>query len=72
MTKKSTKKQRSIFQLNTASTVRATMMKGTHKNSKMKCDLFVLVDILNTELQICLPDAFFCYTYVFFTDVILN
>ena len=44
--KKSTKKIPNIFQR----AVTATMMGRTYKNSKMKCKMFVTVDILNTKL----------------------
>ena len=45
-------------------------MEETQKNSKVKWNLFVTVDILNIERKICLPDAFFCYNNLLFTYVI--
>ena len=41
--------QVSFRYVNTGSIVRATKMDRTCKNCMMKCNLFVLVDILNIE-----------------------
>ena len=45
--------------------VRAAMIKRSYKNIKKKCNLFVQVVILNTE--ICLSEVLFCYINLFFT-----
>ena len=63
--------QVSFRKLNTFSTF-FTVMERIYENNKMKCNLFVLVDNLNIELYIYFSDVFFCYTNLFFTDVIFN
>ena len=42
--------QVSFRQLNTVSVVRATIVKRIYKINKMRCNLFLLVDILRMEL----------------------
>ena len=58
--------------LNTVSIARGTMMGRTYENNKMKCNLFMLVDILNINFKFVLLGAFFCYNNLFFTYVIFN
>ena len=63
--KRSTKNSEVSF----LSVARATMMERTiiRKliNNKIKFNLFVLVENLDIELYICMPDAFFCYVDLF-------
>ena len=48
------------------------MMEKITKSNKMRCDLFVLVDILDIKLEICFSDVLFCYTNLYFPYVIFN